>query len=421
MQTIIDTARLNFKHAIYEDVGLTRKSILLSKITTFAMIVTSIGVTLRIAIAQDYIAIPSFIVLNTFLILAKILNNRRKHDLAYAMLIYGFYLIALVGSTVSGGVQSEYLNLLFLYLILTQLFFDFRMLIINGFLALISVFIIYIVESKGYIIGFHPNPLQSMMVKFVVLSLIIYFLYINYLSNKQAEEEALSLQINNVLRKMDENTKMENLGKRAINIAHDFNNLLSVISLYNDLVMHNISDQPEIEQDAKQISIVTDKAKLLIQQLLDFGKPESDIPISICINDIINENLASYHSLVVDRELILNLEPSLAKANVSPFLLDQICVNLLVNAVEASEKETKILLQTSMLDGYVTLSVKDFGSGIPRSIREHIFKPYITSKNGGHGIGLYTIFNSLKKIGGKIEFSTETNKGTVFTVFLPMA
>jgi two-component system cell cycle sensor histidine kinase/response regulator CckA len=237
---------------------------------------------------------------------------------------------------------------------------------------------------------------------------------------------------------LNQQQKMETIGRLAGNIAHDFNNLLNVITIATDFLLsaHKATD-PSF-QDIMQIKQTANRAATLVRQLLAFSRKQTLRPQVISLRDVI-EDLA----IVVLRRLIgENVKLDVVhgrdvwpvKADIAQF--EQVIINLAVNARDAMPHGGRLSLRTSNViadDGvrqrfkgmplgeYVLVEVEDTGTGIAPEIIDKIFDPFYTTKEigKGTGLGLSTVYGIIKQTGGFVYVDSEVGTGTTFRIFLP--
>jgi len=254
----------------------------------------------------------------------------------------------------------------------------------------------------------------------------------NALENNQIENEKKIIQ-----NQLYQAQKMEVIGKFAGGIAHDFNNLLTVINGYSELALKKIKkDEPAIEE----MEVVFDcglRAAKLTEKLLGFSRKQIFMPIILNLNEIILDLNKIIMRLLPDEiNLIMNLSDEDCIIKADPGQIEQIIVNLVVNAKDAMNKKGEIIILTDTITfekeipiihttipvgEYVVLQVIDNGFGIPSEVLEHIFEPFFTTKkvNEGTGLGLSTVFGIIKQNEGFIDVESEVGKGTTFSIYLP--
>ena len=265
---------------------------------------------------------------------------------------------------------------------------------------------------------------------------------------ERAEQAALAESIQRehaeqALRQAEEqlrqSQKLEAVGALTGSIAHDFNNLLSVILSYSTLMLNELAGSDPMRADLEQIAAAATRAAELTHQLLAFSRQQVLQPAVVNLNDAIS-GMARMLERVLgeDIEFVLELGSSPGAVFVDPSQVDQILMNLVVNAREAMPLGGKLTIQTtdedfenehdaSLLDlapgRYVVLSVVDTGTGMDRATTARIFEPFFTTKprGKGTGLGLSTVFGIVKQSGGNVVVSSAFGQGTLFKVYLPRA
>jgi PAS domain S-box-containing protein len=234
--------------------------------------------------------------------------------------------------------------------------------------------------------------------------------------------------------------KMEAIGRLAGGVAHDFNNLLTVILSYSDLLLTPTGHQPDnVQKYAQRIKTASEHAASLTHQLLAFGRQQVlDVRV-VDVNGVITGILQILNRLIgEDIELHTNLAADPMKAKADEGQLQQVVMNLVVNARDAMPKGGKLTIETASLcldehwasqlvdaqpGQYVMLSVSDTGMGMDEATRAHIFEPFFTTKERGKGtgLGLATVHGIVKQSGGLISLYTEPGQGATFKIYLPSA
>jgi PAS domain S-box-containing protein len=231
--------------------------------------------------------------------------------------------------------------------------------------------------------------------------------------------------------------KMEAIGRLAGGVAHDFNNLLTVIIGYSDIVLATVQKEHPITGLLEQIHKAGERAATLTRQLLAFSRKRAPHPLRIDLNTLISDMSKMLARLIgEDLELKLRMAPDLWKIKADPGLLEQIVMNLAVNARDAMPKGGKLLIETAnaeLDDGtrlggrrpaskpYVMLAVSDTGCGMDSATRARIFEPFFTTKDSdkGTGLGLATVNSIVKQYGGRIYVFSEPGLGTTVKIYLP--
>jgi len=226
-----------------------------------------------------------------------------------------------------------------------------------------------------------------------------------------------------------ESQKMEAVGRLTGGVAHDFNNLLTAILGYTDLLLQEDMADPA-RADLAEIRKAADQAARLTQQLLAFSRRQMLRPERLDVNAVVGEMKEMLRRLIGEAiALSTELEPGIPSVKVDRSRLEQVLVNLVVNARDAMPDGGRLRIETGTAewpgDGgerCVRISVTDTGSGIPEDVRDKIFEPFFTTKpvGQGTGLGLSTVYGIVEQSGGHLDLDTELGVGTTFRVWLPV-
>lgn len=249
---------------------------------------------------------------------------------------------------------------------------------------------------------------------------------------KQAEE---------LLRRRDEqlrqSQKMEAVGRLSGGIAHDFNNLLGVIIGYSESIEQRVSPDDPVRKSAMEIRKAGERAASLTQQLLAFSRHRVLQPQILDLNALVTDMGMMLKRLIGDHiELTTNLAARLERVKAEQSQIEQVIVNLVVNARDAMPEGGKLRIDTSNCDvdqsfassfpflqpgPHVVLMVTDTGIGMDAETRRHIFEPFFTTKGPGKGtgLGLATVYGVVKQSGGGVVVESEPGRGSTFKIFLP--
>jgi signal transduction histidine kinase len=231
--------------------------------------------------------------------------------------------------------------------------------------------------------------------------------------------------------------KMEALGELAGGVAHDFNNVLSVILTYGELVLSSLDASDPNREDVEEIRRAGQRAADMTRQLLMFSRREVVEPRVVDLNDLLDSmNKMLSRLLREDVSLVIVKEPNLWKTLVDPTGVDQVIMNLIVNARHAMPDGGKVTLETgnATLDGryvashfgasvgdHVVLTVTDTGTGMDSATMARIFEPFFTTKEKGQGtgLGLSTVYGIVKNAGGSVWVDSKPGLGSAFRIYLP--
>ncbi len=229
--------------------------------------------------------------------------------------------------------------------------------------------------------------------------------------------------------------KMEAIGRLAGGIAHDFNNLLTAILGYNEIVRRDLDSDQRLQRYTSEITKAGERAAKLTHQLLAFSRKQTLQPRVIDLNAIVGDIKNMLNRLIGEHiDLITSFSPDLECVQADPGQIEQVIVNLVVNARDAMPDGGRITIQTRniVVDGsqerhgvfpgrYASLRVSDTGTGMGKDVLNHIFEPFFTTKpeGKGTGLGLATCYGIIQQSGGHISVSSQPGKGTTFEILLP--
>ena len=208
--------------------------------------------------------------------------------------------------------------------------------------------------------------------------------------------------------------KMEAVGRLAGGVAHDFNNLLTVIAGYAELVSATLDTADFRAEDLDEIKRAAHRASLLTRQLLAFSRKQVLRPEVLDINLVVREVGRLISRLIgEDIELVLETTPAPLPVLGDRSQLEQVLMNLAVNARDAMPTGGRLIIRTAGNDSSVFLIVTDTGIGMPQEVLEHVFEPFFTTKEVGKGtgLGLSTAYGIVKQSEGDIQVQSEVEQG----------
>jgi PAS domain S-box-containing protein len=231
--------------------------------------------------------------------------------------------------------------------------------------------------------------------------------------------------------------KLEGIGQLAGGVAHDFNNLITVITGYAQMALDELPADHPLRDSIEEIRQAGLRATSLTRQLLTFSRRQASEPRPVVMNDLVRDFERMLNRLVgEDIDLILSLDPEAGVLRADPGQIEQVIMNLVINARDAMPGGGRIFLETATffadeeyvqlrsglaVGPYVMLSVSDTGTGMTEEVKAHIFEPFFTTKEAGKGtgLGLSTVYGIVTQSGGTISVYSEPGHGSTFKMLFP--
>jgi two-component system cell cycle sensor histidine kinase/response regulator CckA len=230
--------------------------------------------------------------------------------------------------------------------------------------------------------------------------------------------------------------KMEAIGRLVGGVAHDFNNLLTGMVLCSELILAGLEENSRLRHFAEEIRQAGEQGAGLIQQLMAVARQRAVEPRLLCLNDVVSEVRTLLTRLIgEDIELVADLAEDLGLVKMDPAQVQQVILNLVLNARDAMPDGGRVTLSTRNCDGpkpardepqplgdaWVALAVSDTGCGMDSETRSRLFEPFFTTKKPGYGngLGLATVYRIVTHEGGAIGVESEVGQGTRVVVHLP--
>ena len=250
-------------------------------------------------------------------------------------------------------------------------------------------------------------------------------------AKRTAERQALEAQL-------IQSQKMEAIGRLAGGVAHDFNNLLTVILGYTEMLREHLGQDAIALEFGDEINLAAHRASDLTNQLLAFSRRQIALPRVVSLNDVVNQIEKMLRRIIgEDIRLETRLTDSVQPVNVDPAHIQQVIMNLAVNARDAMPRGGTLIIETANVElsaeyagrhigvdagPYTLLAVSDTGTGMDDATKARLFEPFFTTKEKGKGtgLGLSIVYGIVKQSGGEILVYSEPGHGTAFKIYLPV-
>jgi PAS domain S-box-containing protein len=242
---------------------------------------------------------------------------------------------------------------------------------------------------------------------------------------KAAELEKAYEELKQLQARLIQTEKMASLGKLAAGVAHEINNPLGGIMIYSHLILEDMEKSDRNLENLEKIVKLASRSKDIVKNLLDFARQTEPKTESHSVNDVLEgvlsilEQQVLFHNIRIDRRLRKGLPPVMVDAA----QIQQVFMNIIINAAEAMEGQGTLILVTGLRESekMLCIQVTDTGYGIPKEHIGQLFEPFFTTKEAGKGtgLGLSICYGIIRRHKGRIEVTSREGKGTTFTIYLP--
>jgi signal transduction histidine kinase/ActR/RegA family two-component response regulator len=378
-----------------------------------------------------------------------IMLHRGRVRSASILALSGAWLIQFAVAATGGGVRTPGFGGMVLIVLVAGLLFGQRAAFIVAALSTLSGLLLVYAEVRGMLpppsASYTPSVIWAAQAVWFVLAAVLLHLAtssINEALNRARHELAERKMVEQALIRTEEqlrqSQKMEAVGRLAGGVAHDFNNLLTPIIGHAELVLLALDRGHPARKDLEEISKAAERAASLTKQLLAMSRKQIVQPKVVKLNTVVADMEEMLRRLVgEDLEFIVTLGPGLGQVRADPGQLQQVLMNLVVNARDAMPHGGRLSITTAnvYLDDisaaadarlgsghYVVLAVSDSGCGMDSETQARIFEPFFTTKDHskGTGLGLSTAYGIIEQSGGHILVHSELGFGSTFKVYLPM-
>lgn len=445
------------KSPSFEDEERTELAQYLYYILLITALGTPIFVLMPFLFASDH-RWNTAICISIFLICVVLLFFIRLGYIQLASIVFGGTLLLsiFIGGITTSGIRTPGLLAIPTLLTVCSLLLGNRATFIFGGLTLLGITVLFLYgpNEAHYVPPFilDINYFSSTFIVVIVTVLILYFTINRIVRNEQQNRRQAQeltklnaeLQLEMAARARTERMfyqeqKLESTGLLVGGIAHDFNNLFTSILGQSALAQRRLTPEDKAYQHLEKSIKATQQAAELTRQLLAYTGKSNVESTPLDLNQLINENQNLLNTAVKsDSRLILDLQPHLPLVKAAQGQLQQVIMNLLINAAQAIEHEagqitvtTRTVTFTQAPDpfdfvgqapvagDYVKLSVEDNGSGMPQAILDRIFDPYFTTKAGGNGLGLSAVLGIIQAHQGSLQVTSVPGQGSRFQIYLP--
>jgi signal transduction histidine kinase len=427
-----------------DDEDQTRTAANLNTIALAALAVT-ILYSLASLVLSSWISLTWSIPRLLLIVVVLLLLRSRRVKLACWVALSGAWLIQLAVAVTGGGVRTPGFGGMIVIVLVAGLLLGQRAAFVVAALSISSGLVLMLAEMMGMLPapseGYKPGVVWAAQAVWFALAAVLLHLAtssINEALGRARSELAERKQVEQALLRAEEqlrqSQKMEAVGRLASGVAHDFNNLLTPIIGHSQFVLDELDPSDPVRKNLEEIRRAADRAASLTRQLLALSRKQVLQPKVVNINSVVSDMEEMLRRLVgEDLDVIVKMEPDLGPIRADPSQLQQVIMNLVVNARDAMPRGGSLTISTAnaLFDGasppppgvvpgaYVELIISDTGCGMDSETQSKIFEPFFTTKGHGTGLGLSTVYGIVKQNVGHIQVNSEPGRGSTFRVYLP--
>jgi signal transduction histidine kinase len=422
----------------------TRTAANLNTIALAALAVT-ILYSLASVVLSSWVALTWSIPRLFLIFVVLYLLRSRKVKIACWVALSGAWSIQFAVAATGGGVRTPGFGGMIIIVLVAGLLLGQRAAFAVAALSISSGLVLVFAEASGVL---PPPPEQyrpgvvwaAQAVWFVLAGVLLHLATssINDALGRARSELAERKQIEQALLRAEEqlrqSQKMEAVGRLASGVAHDFNNLLTPVIGHSQFVLDGLDPGDPIRKNLEEIRRAADRAASLTRQLLALSRKQVLQPKVVNINSVVSDMEEMLRRLVgEDLDVIVTMEPHIGPVRADPSQLQQVIMNLVVNARDAMPRGGSLAISTANVSFddasqtppgiapgvYVELIISDTGCGMDSETQSRIFEPFFTTKGHGTGLGLSTVYGIVKQNVGHIQVHSEPGRGSTFSVYLP--
>ncbi|MBW1878929.1 MAG: response regulator [Deltaproteobacteria bacterium] len=413
----------------------------------YVIVLTNVGINVLFSVAAPFVqeepgpVWAASVLLTAFWVFTLGLVRWRRVRMAAWAVTSGHFLFMTVASVLGGGVDAPGVVFFFSTIVIATLTLGLRQAVAFAGLSVFAVVAFHLAGSAQLL----PEPqfVPTSTFKVVVFTFNALFITVLLLLALRRLERSHRVVADNLARltaaqdQLLQARKMEAIGTLAGGVAHDFNNILTVIAAYADMLKQGVGRTDEERTDLGEIQLAVDRAASLTHQLLAFSSRQVLQARILDLNSVIGAMEGMLRRIIgEDIELRTTLSPDLGFVEADRTQIEQVVLNLVVNAREAMPKGGLIIIETTNVDldptwagqetkvetgPYVQLVVRDTGVGMAEETQSQIFEPFFTTREVGEGtgLGLSTVYGIVKQSGGHIQVHSQIGAGSAFEIHLP--